>query len=78
MSTNNRPDKLTLIISLILCIILGILFYACSHQEPDHNDGKCDICDRKATYSSKNKEEYCDEHAEDAIEWYYKQMLGDD
>ena len=56
---NNKPDKPTIIISCILLVIVAILFYSCSHIEPDHNDGKCDICGKKATYSSKGKEEYC-------------------
>ena len=72
---NNKPDKPTIIISCILLVIVAILFYSCSHIEPDHNDGKCDICGKKATYSSKGKEEYCDKHAEEAIEWYYKQIM---
>lgn len=72
---NNKPDKPTIIISCILLVIVAILFYSCSHIEPDHNDGKCDICGKKATYSSKGKEEYCNQHAEEAIEWYYKQIM---
>ena len=72
---NNKPDKPTIIISCILLVIVAILFYSWSHIEPDHNDGKCDICGKKATYSSKGKEEYCDQHAEEAIEWYYKQIM---
>ena len=72
---NNKPDKLTIIVSCILLVIVVILFYSCSHIEPDHNDGKCDICGKKATYSSKGEEEYCDKHAEEAIEWYYKQIM---
>ena len=72
---NNKPDKPTIIISCILLVIVAILFYSCSHIEPDHNDGKCDICGKKATYSSKGKEEYCDQHAEEAIEWYYNQIM---
>lgn len=72
---NNKPDKPTIIISCILLVIVAILFYSCSHIEPDHNDGKCDICGKKATYSSKGKEEYCDQHAKEAIEWYYKQIM---
>ena len=61
---NNKPDKPTIIISCILLVIVAILFYSCSHIEPDHNDGKCDICGKKATYFSKGKEE-----------WYYKQIM---
>ena len=72
---NNKPDKPTIIISCILLVIVAILFYSCSHIEPDHNDGKCDICGKKATYSSKGKVEFCDQHAEEAIEWYYKQIM---
>lgn len=30
---------------------------------------------KKAIYSSKGEEEYCDKHAEEAIEWYYKQIM---
>ena len=44
---NNKPDKLTIIVSCILLVIVVILFYSCSHIEPDHNDGKCDICGKK-------------------------------
>lgn len=75
MNNDMKMDKTTIIISLFFLAIISFLFYSCSHKEANHNDGKCDICGKKATYSSKDVEEYCDEHLEDAIEWYYKQMI---
>lgn len=55
-------------------IIIGVigLFGSCFKSEADHNDGKCDICNKTATYSD-GKEEYCDKHYMDALEWYIKQ-----
>lgn len=52
---NNKPDKPTIIISCILLVIVAILFYSCSHIEPDHNDGKCDICGKKQHIPVKEK-----------------------
>ena len=72
---NRKIDKVTTIISIILLLIVITIFKSCANRDEDHNDGRCDICGKKATYSSKGVEEYCDEHLEDAIEWYYKQMI---
>ena len=71
---DKKPGKVT-IISLVFLTIFIILFHSCSKIEEDHDDGKCDICGKKATYTDSDVEEYCDEHLEDAIEWYYKRMI---
>lgn len=58
------------IICIMLMITIMALFSGCG--EEDHNDGKCDICGKKASYSD-NDEEYCDKHLKNAVEWYIKQ-----
>lgn len=55
-----------IIISILCFIILGSK--GCS-SETNHNDGKCDICD-KTKYSSINGEEFCYEHYKNAINYY--------
>ncbi len=57
---------------VLLCVIIITMctFTACG--EEDHDDGKCDICGKTATYSG-SREEYCDKHLEDAINWYIEQ-----
>lgn len=64
-----KRNKLWAAIGLILCV-----FSCASCGEKDHNDGICDICNKKATYSGKD-EEYCDKCYEKALEWYIKQAL---
>lgn len=60
---------------LAMCILFVFSISACS-GEADHDDGKCDICGKKATYSS-DSEEYCDKHSLDAAVWYLKQGNDD-
>ncbi len=52
------------------CVFMMFSLTACG--EADHDDGKCDICDKPATYSDSD-EEYCDKHLESAVEWYLEQ-----
>ena len=59
----------------IIAIIGIFAFLGLFINKVDHNDGKCDICNKKATYSA-NNEEYCDEHLEKALKWYFKQNSG--
>ena len=56
------------IIAIIVIVILACIG-SCSNTEKDHNDGKCDICGKSATYSD-GSEEYCRKHLESAIEYY--------
>lgn len=56
--------------AIIILILWGI--GSCSTSRIDHDDGKCDICSKKATYQG-SEEEYCKEHLQDAIEWYIEQ-----
>lgn len=56
---------------VIIVVILGVIGMISNGKE-DHDDGKCDICGKTATYSGED-EEYCDEHLMDAAEWYIEQ-----
>lgn len=60
---------------LLVAIMMMCTLTACG--EEDHDDGKCDICGKSATYSN-SREEYCSKHSMDAAEWYMKQMLEED
>lgn len=59
-------------IVVIVIVILIVLIGSCTNSEEDHNDGKCDICGKAATYSD-SEEEYCDKHLESATKWYIEQ-----
>ena len=65
-------DKSSTWITVIVVIIILACIGSCSNTGEDHNDGKCDICGKTATYSD-SSEEYCRKHLEKAIEYY----LGD-
>ena len=54
------------ILRIVLLVVI-LLLSGCGGK--DHNDGKCDICGKAATYSDRD-EEYCDRHLKDAVEWY--------
>ena len=58
----------------VVFLLLFLLALSClaGCSEPDHNDGKCDICGKSASYSD-GREEYCDEHLADAVKWYIEQ-----
>lgn len=62
--------KYNKLVCLLLSLILVFALSGCG--EEDHNDGKCDICKKTATYSDSD-EEYCDKHLRDAVEWYINQ-----
>lgn len=66
----NIKKKLAL---LLVAIMMMCSLVACG--EEDHNDGKCDICGKRATYSDADREEYCDKHLEDAVEWYLEKSM---
>jgi len=53
----------------IVTILILVLFTFTGCGDTDHNDGKCDICGKTATYSS-SREEYCDKHLKSAVKWY--------
>lgn len=61
--------KVIVTILLILAIV-----GACGGgaSDEDHNDGKCDICGKRASYSDFD-EEYCSKHLKKAVEWYISQ-----
>ena len=75
MADNNNQGGNGSIIGIII-IILAVMWLigSCIDTEEDHDDGKCDICGKKATYSSSD-EEYCNKHLEDALEWYIEQGM---
>ena len=58
--------------AFVLLILLAIMVTALVGCEEDHNDGKCDICGKNATYSD-GSEEYCEKHLWDAVKWYIEQ-----
>lgn len=58
---------------LIFAVLILMTCFSLSGCFVDHNDGKCDICGKTASYSGTD-EEYCDKHFESAVEWYIKQM----
>ena len=62
-------------IMLIMVRLLVFSISSCSGEE-DHDDGKCDICGKKATYSSEN-EEYCDKHSLEAAIWYLEKSYDE-
>lgn len=74
-STNiaERYDNMKRRIACIfITIILTFSFLGCSTPGKNHNDGKCDICGKSASYSD-GDEEYCNEHFKDAVQWYINQ-----
>lgn len=66
--------KKRIIVLIAMMMLSMLLLTACG--EEDHDDGKCDICGKTATYSGSD-EEYCDKHLESAVEWYIKQGEDD-
>lgn len=74
-NNNNGGKGSGILIALIIVALLGLLG-SCGGEE-DHDDGKCDICGKSATYSN-SREEYCSKHSRDAAEWYMEQMLEED
>lgn len=67
-TSSNNMNKL--FIGLIIFIALGLI--GSLLNKTDHDDGKCDICNKKATYTT-SAEEYCDKHLENAVNWHIKQ-----
>lgn len=76
MANNNNQGNNGSTIGIVF-LILAIMWIvgSCIDTEEDHDDGECDICGKKATYSDAGREEYCDKHLEDAIEWYIEQAM---
>lgn len=72
MANNNSSGKGTVVIAVIVIILILGGLGSCMKGEEDHNDGKCDICGKSATYSD-GDEEYCDKHLKSAVEYYIKQ-----
>lgn len=67
---DNNSSKIDNIFGIIGIVFICIfIFSCCNGSEQDHDDGKCDVCGKSATYSSA-EEEYCDEHLQKAVEWY--------
>ena len=61
----------------IAIIIVIILICALIGNSTNHDDGKCDICGKKAVKSSSDYE-YCLEHYVDAVDYYYKEYEQND
>ncbi len=57
---------------IVILLVFSSLLLLTGCGEEDHNDGKCDICGEKATFSD-GDEEYCDKHLKEAVEWYIEQ-----
>lgn len=65
-----KGNKSGILIAIIIILIFIGVFGSCDRI--DHNDGKCDICGKPATYKG-NDEEYCEEHFKDVLHWYAEQ-----
>lgn len=78
MANNNQQSggKGSMILAIVVIILVLGGLGSCMKGEEDHNDGKCDICGKTATYSD-GDEEYCRKHLESAVEWYIKQGQDD-
>ncbi|MBQ9557055.1 MAG: hypothetical protein IJU94_00430 [Clostridia bacterium] len=56
------------VIIAIICVV-ALVLYLIGSAPANHNDGKCDICGKKAVYSD-GREEYCSKHLESAVQYY--------
>jgi len=70
MGNGNSNNINKVLIAIIVFVALGLIgkFF----NRINHDDNKCDICGKRATYST-SSEEYCDKHLKSAVEWYIKQ-----
>ncbi len=61
--------RISIIVFIIIIAVIALFVIATYPKEPDHSDGKCDIC-KKEKYSDVNGEEFCYEHYKFAIDYY--------